>query len=146
MICDLDFGPAHNHPIIKARGDNAVPSVHLSLLEGTSEAYCDGLALGVHEALVECMNVPPADRFQVLTEYFPKSLHSDESYLGIERMDKVVFVQIALNIGRSVEQKRHLCNHLCKRMAELLAENSGLRPQYLLINLYRGAEGKLVFQ
>jgi len=43
----------------------------------------------------------------------------------------VVFVQITLSTGRKPQQKRLLY----KRMAEILAESPGLRPQDLLINL-----------
>jgi len=43
----------------------------------------------------------------------------------------VVFIQITLAAGRTPEQKRALY----KRMVALLAENPGLRPQDVFINL-----------
>ena len=55
----------------------------------------------------------------------------DQQYLGVDRSDAVVFVQITLSTGRKPQQKRLLY----KRMAEILAESPGLRPQDLLINL-----------
>ncbi|MFZ0436866.1 MAG: tautomerase family protein, partial [Candidatus Sulfotelmatobacter sp.] len=53
------------------------------------------------------------------------------TYLGIERTDNIVMVQIALSTGRKLAQKRKLF----KRMAEILAENPGLRPNDLMVNL-----------
>jgi phenylpyruvate tautomerase PptA (4-oxalocrotonate tautomerase family) len=108
-----------------------MPLVHISLREGKSEAYRRALADGIHQAMVEAINVPPSDRFQVITEHPAESLIYDPSYLGILRSDDVVFVQITLNAGRSTDQKRALY----ARMAELLGASPGLRPRDLLISL-----------
>jgi len=108
-----------------------MPLVRISLREGKPETYRRALADGIHRAMVDAINVPPLDRFQVITEHPAESLIYDPAYLGIVRGDDVVFVQITLNAGRSTEQKRALY----ARMAELLQANPGLRPQDLLINL-----------
>ena len=108
-----------------------MPLVRISLREGKPETYRRALADGIHRAMVDAINVPPLDRFQVITEHPAESLIYDPAYLGIVRSDDVVFVQITLNAGRSTEQKRALY----ARMAELLGVNPGLRPQDLLISL-----------
>jgi phenylpyruvate tautomerase PptA (4-oxalocrotonate tautomerase family) len=108
-----------------------MPLVRISLREGKPETYRRALADGIHRAMVDAINVPPLDRFQVITEYPAESLNYDPAYLGIVRSDDVVFVQITLNAGRSTEQKRALY----ARMAELLQASPGLRPQDLLISL-----------
>ncbi len=81
--------------------------------------------------MVEALAIPPEDRFQVITEHPADGLIYDPSYLGVRRSDQVVFVQITLSAGRKPQQKRKLF----KRMAEILAESPGLKPQNLLINL-----------
>ena len=108
-----------------------MPLVRISLREGKTEEYKKTLADGVHRALVEAIEIPPEDRFQVLTEHSSGSLIYDPSYLGITRTDEVVLVQITLSAGRKPPQKRKLY----KRMSEILAESPGLRPQNLMINL-----------
>ncbi len=108
-----------------------MPLIRISLREGKSEAYRRALGEAVHRAMVETINVPALDRFQVITEHSSSGLIYDPAYLGIDRTDDVVFVQITLNAGRSVEQKRALY----ARIATLLAENPGVRPQDVLINL-----------
>ena len=108
-----------------------MPLVRISLREGRPETYRRALADGIHRAMVETINVPPLDRFQVITEHPAEGLIYDPAYLGIVRSDDVVFVQITLNAGRSTEQKRALY----ARMAELLRVSPGLRPQNLLISL-----------
>jgi 4-oxalocrotonate tautomerase len=108
-----------------------MPLVRISLREGKTETYRRALADGVHRALVEAIEIPAQDRFQVVTEHAASGLIYDPSYLGIERSDHVVLVQITLSAGRKPGQKRKLY----KLMSEILAENPGLRPQDLMINL-----------
>jgi len=45
-----------------------MPLVRISLREGKTEAYKKALADGVHRALVEAIDVPAQDRFQVVTD------------------------------------------------------------------------------
>ena len=108
-----------------------MPLVRISLREGKSADYRRAIGDAVHRAMVETVNVPAADRFQVVNEYSQDDLIYDPSYLNIDRSDDVVFVQVTLNSGRTIEQKKALY----ARIAELLTENPGLRPQDVLINL-----------
>jgi len=108
-----------------------MPLVRISLRQGTTAEYRRAIADGVHSAMLEALAVPADDRFQVITEHNADGLIYDPQYLGIQRSDRVVFVQITMSAGRKPQQKRRLY----KRMAEILAENAGLRPQDLVINL-----------
>jgi 4-oxalocrotonate tautomerase len=108
-----------------------MPLVRISLLEGKTGEYKKALADGVHRALVEGMDAPAQDRFQVITEHPAGGLIYDPAYLGVQRTDNIVMVQITLSTGRKLAQKRKLF----KRMAEILAENPGLRPQDLMVSL-----------
>ena len=108
-----------------------MPLVRIDLREGKSEQYKKALADGVHRALVEGAGAPADDRFQIITEHPAEGLIYDANYLGIQRSDDIVMVQITFSAGRKLAQKRKLF----QRMAELLAEKPGLRPQDLMINL-----------
>lgn len=108
-----------------------MPLVRIALREGKSPTYHRAVGEAVHLAMVEAIGVPPLDRFQVITEHAADDLVYDPSYLGIERTDAVVFVQITLNAGRTPDQKRALY----ARLTELLAKDPGIRPQDVLINL-----------
>ena len=81
--------------------------------------------------MVETLAAPEHDRFQVVTEHDADGLIYDPTYLGIQRSDDVVLVQITLSAGRKPPQKRDFM----ARAAALLADNPGLRPQDLFINL-----------
>jgi 4-oxalocrotonate tautomerase len=108
-----------------------MPLVRISLRAGKSEDYKQAVADGVHRALVEAIEIPAQDRFQVVTEHPAGGLIYDSSYLGIERTDDVILVQITLSTGRKPAQKRKLY----QRMSEILVEKPGIRPQDLMINL-----------
>jgi 4-oxalocrotonate tautomerase len=108
-----------------------MPLVRISLREGKSEPYRKALADGVHQAMVEAIEIPPPDRFQVITEHSGNDLIYDPTYLGVQRSDDIVMVQITLSAGRKPGQKRKLF----QRMAEILAKDPGLRPQDLVINI-----------
>ena len=108
-----------------------MPHVRITLARGTSPAYRRALADGVHRALVEKAGVPADDRFQVVDEVDSGNLVADPRYLGHERTPAVVFVEVVLNAGRSVEVKRALY----AAMAENLAKDPGLRPDDLLVSL-----------
>jgi phenylpyruvate tautomerase PptA (4-oxalocrotonate tautomerase family) len=98
---------------------------------GKSPAYASAVGAAVHRAMVDAMNVPPKDEFQILTEHPVHGLVYDPAYLDIRRSDDVVFIQITLNAGRTLEQKKALY----ARIAELLKENPGVRPEDVLVNL-----------
>jgi len=108
-----------------------MPLVRISLRAGKSEEYKKALADGVHQALVEGAGAPVQDRFQIIAEHPAGGLIYDPTYLGIQRTDDIVMVQITLSTGRKLAQKRKLI----KRMAEILAEKPGLRPQDLMVSL-----------
>jgi 4-oxalocrotonate tautomerase len=113
-----------------------MPLIRISLRQGKTAEYRLKISDGVHRAMVETINVPAQDRFQVITEHRADGLIYDPSYLGINRTDDVVFIQITLNAGRTTDQKRALY----KKITELLAKEAGVRPEDVVINLVEVAK------
>ena len=108
-----------------------MPLARIDLIEGKSPEYKRALADGVYRALVEAVSAPAGDQFAVVSEHEPGSLVYSLDYLGVERTDNVVFVQITLNEGRPVEKKKALY----KKIVELFAEDPGIRPEDVVVNL-----------
>ena len=75
--------------------------------------------------------MPADDRFQVVEEVPAEDLPLDAAYLGITRTAGVVFVQVFLNTGRTVEVKKALYAAVAAR----LHERPGVRPEDVLVNL-----------
>jgi 4-oxalocrotonate tautomerase len=108
-----------------------VPLVRISLHANADPAYAAAIGEGVHRALVETMNVPVADKFQIHTSHAPGQIVYAPEYLGIAHTDAIVIVQITLNTGRTVEQKRALY----AKIADLLAAAPGVPRSDIIINL-----------
>jgi len=108
-----------------------MPLVRISLRAGKPAQYRRAIGNGIHRAMVESLAVPEHDRFQIISEHDADGLVYDPSYLGINRSDDVVLVQITLSAGRKPKQKRDFF----ARAAELLVQDPGLKSQDLFLNL-----------
>ncbi len=85
----------------------------------------------VHDSMVATINVPVADRFQIITRHEPHDLVIDPNFLDIERGKDAVVVHITLRAGRTNDQKRALY----AQIAETVSRNAGMRPQDIMIVL-----------
>jgi 4-oxalocrotonate tautomerase len=83
-----------------------MPLVRIDLMEGKSQDYRRTIGEVIYEAMLATINVPRDDRFQVITEHATADFIVDPTYLGIERSPDCVVIQITLNEGRTVDQKR----------------------------------------
>ena len=108
-----------------------MPLVRITLRRGKTPEFLREASNAVHEALVATANVPAGDKFQVLEEVEHANLVADPTYGGVTRSDDVIFIQITLNTGRTVEVKKALYAELVKRLNEAL----DVRPDDVLVNL-----------
>jgi 4-oxalocrotonate tautomerase len=108
-----------------------MPLVRVALREGRSAEFKQAVGDAIHQAMVDTANVPPLDRFQIITEHDQHGLIYDPEYLGIARTDGIVMIQITLNLGRTLEVKKALF----ARIADLLHTRLGVRKEDVLINL-----------
>ena len=113
-----------------------MPFVRISVRAGKSESHRRALGEAVHRAMVETIQVPEKDRFQLITEHDPAGLIYDPSYLDIPRSDGIVFIQITISGGRTVEMKKALF----ARIAGLLAEGAGVRREDVFVSLIEVAK------
>jgi 4-oxalocrotonate tautomerase len=116
---------------IEGSKKNSMPLVRIDLRQGKSSNYKHAIGEAVQRAMIECLNVPVRDHFQIIQEHSAEHLIYDQNYLGVERTDDIVIVQITLSTGRSTEQKRAFY----ARLTALLQENPGMRPQDVTIIL-----------
>jgi phenylpyruvate tautomerase PptA (4-oxalocrotonate tautomerase family) len=81
--------------------------------------------------MVETLKAPKDDRFQIITEHAGDDFIIDPKYLGIQRSKDCIIVQLTLNEGRTLDQKRAFY----KAVATGLHQRLNLRPQDVFINL-----------
>jgi 4-oxalocrotonate tautomerase len=113
-----------------------MPLVRISLLKGKPASYRRKVGDAVHQALVDTIDVPAKDRFQILSEHDAEDFVYDREYLGIARSRDLVVIQITLSAGRSL----HLKRHLYRAIAERLSAAVQLRPEDVWINLVEVAK------
>jgi phenylpyruvate tautomerase PptA (4-oxalocrotonate tautomerase family) len=85
-----------------------MPLVRISLPNVADRGRASTVGDAVHRALVEAVNVPADDKFQIITSHEAGHIVYPDRYLGIAHGPAVTIVQITLNTGRTVEQKRAL--------------------------------------
>lgn len=85
-----------------------MPLVRISLVEGKSAIDKQKIGDVIHQAMVDEINCPAQDRFQVMTEHTRENFLCTPEYLGIQYTDNLIIIQITLNEGRSVELKQNL--------------------------------------
>ena len=110
-----------------------MPLVRISLIKGKPAGFGERAGRVVYESMVETISVPKNDHFQVITEHDKAGLVYDPDYLGIHRSDGILFIQITLSEGRSVEAKQALY----KRIAGLLNAKLGVRTRAQAVSARR---------
>jgi 4-oxalocrotonate tautomerase len=108
-----------------------MPLTRISLRRGKPAAYRKAILESLYRAMRETFDVPEGDRFMTISEHDGDDFVFGANYLGIERSDDLVIIQLTVSNTRPVTQKQKLY----RRIVELLAESPGLRPEDVFINL-----------
>lgn len=108
-----------------------MPLTRISMKRGKSPDYRRKLMEQIYEAMRETFDVPEDDRFMMIVEHDDAGFTFGKSYLGIERSEDLVIIQLTVNNTRSLAQKQALYAGIVSR----LSEAPGLRPEDVLIGL-----------
>ncbi len=108
-----------------------MPLVRVSLRRGKPANYREAILDGTYRAMISTFDVPEEDRFMVINEHDEADFSYSKTYLGIDRSDDLVMIQIAANNTRTVEKKQALY----RQIVENLAANPGVRSEDVFINL-----------
>ena len=112
-----------------------MPLLHISMRAGKPEAYRQAIFDGLYRAMREALNVPKDDQFMTISEHGAANFRYGNAY-GVARSADVVYIQITVFSSRTVEQKKALF----RRIAELLGENPGIRPEDVFVNVLAAAK------
>lgn len=107
-----------------------MPLIRLSVPAHLNAQQVRGLADAVHEALVECCNVPQGDRFQLVSRFEPDHLILDPTFGDVQRTADACVIEILFLAGRTDTQKRQLYKDLAVRAA-----NIGFNEDDLVVGL-----------
>ena len=108
-----------------------MPLVRIALRAGKPPEHLRAISDGLYAAMREAFAVPEDDRFMLVSQHRDAEFVYDGGYLGIERSDDLVIVQITCNNTRTLEQKKAFYADVARR----LAASPGLRPEDVFISL-----------
>ena len=108
-----------------------MPLARIDLIKGKPADYRRTIGDVVYKAMVDILKAPENDRFQLIAEHDPADFVYDPAFFGIERSSDVVFVQLTLAEGRTLDQKRGFY----KQVADELHRRLNLRREDVFISL-----------
>ena len=108
-----------------------MPLVRVEIKKQSDPTFAKRIGEQIYAAMRSTINVPEHDNFQILNEHDGEHFIFDPQYLGIQRSDQLVIIQITLNEGRTLEQKKALY----QTIAHNLNTQLGIRMEDVFINL-----------
>lgn len=108
-----------------------MPLVRIDLLEGKTAEFKSQLGELVYESMLETIGIPEEDKFVVVNDLKAEELIFSTNYLGVDRTEGIVIIQITMNEGRTTEVKKALY----KTVADKLNNQLDIRKEDVFINL-----------
>ncbi|MET3352522.1 tautomerase family protein [Xanthobacter autotrophicus] len=105
-----------------------MPLIHISMRAGKPEAYRQAIFDSLYRALRETLNVPDDDQFMTISEHDAANFRYGAAF-GVTRSEDLVYIGITVFNTRTAEQKKALF----KRIAELLGDAPGIRPEDVFV-------------
>jgi hypothetical protein len=85
----------------------------------------------INDGLVEAINMPPKDRFQIFTRHPAGELVFDPTFPGGVKREKIIYLQILISRGQSEESKRAI-----GRSVNAALVKCGIRSDDVFIAMY----------
>ena len=108
-----------------------MPLVRIAVPANRDASYRRNVSDAVHQALVDVIGIPPADRFHIITAHDREELIFDPGYLDVTRTAGFLAVHITLRRGRAPEKKRALY----REIADNVSAATGTRVEDVMVVL-----------
>jgi phenylpyruvate tautomerase PptA (4-oxalocrotonate tautomerase family) len=105
--------------------------VRIDMIVGKPSQYKRAVGDVVRRSLLTVLDVPKADWFEVIREHSVEQMPFARNYLGIDRTDDCVFIQVTLGSGHGLELKRRFY----RAIADGLHQSVKMRREDVFINL-----------
>jgi len=112
-----------------------MPLVRIDFPQYIEPRVARDIGAAINKAMQEVINVPAGDKFQFFTRSSADGRNVTPEYLGVRYSEGLIMIQITLNQGRSVEQKRAFYKRVADDLARL-----GVRREDVFINLVEVAK------
>ena len=102
-----------------------MPFVTISILDGKGKDYIKKVSDSVNEAVIETMNFPDDDRYQVINQL------SDECLQYQDRVDDRIMMHLVMRSGRSNKSKQAFY----RKVVEYLSDRVQIKPENVFITI-----------
>lgn len=116
-----------------------MPFVRVDAFEGRTKEQVKGLLDAIHRAILSAFGVPLRDRYQVYQEHSESNFIVQDTGLGINRTNKVVFIGIRSK-QRTNEQKANLYTKLCEELM-----SCGIEPNDIVVSIVTNSDADWSF-
>ena len=106
-----------------------MPLLSFDLVEGRSASELKKILDVTHEVLLETLQVPRHDRYQVVHEHKRSRMVIEDTGLGFARSDKIVVLQIT-----SRPREREMKQGFYRLLVERLSASCGISPSDVVVN------------
>jgi len=110
-------------------GKAFLPLLRFDLIEGRSESELKKILDVTHEVLLETLQVPKHDRYQVVHEHKRSRMVIEDTGLGFARSDKIVVLQIT-----SRPRNREMKQAFYRLLVERLSASCEISPADVIVN------------
>jgi phenylpyruvate tautomerase PptA (4-oxalocrotonate tautomerase family) len=112
-----------------------MPLLRFDLIEGRSESELKKILDVAHEVLIDTLQVPKHDRYQVVQEHKRPRMIIEDTGLGFVRSDKIVVLQIT-----SRPRKREMKQAFYRVLVERLSASCGIPPTDVVVSFVTNAD------
>lgn len=107
-----------------------MPLIRVDLVKGKDPKQLNNILDSIHTAAVEAFDIPPRDRYQILTQHNPEEMILLDTGLGFERSEDRMVIQV-ISKNRPTKKKELLYTLIVK----YLEENCDINPRDVLISI-----------
>lgn len=100
------------------------------MIEGKTEKEIKKILDATHEAVVEALDVPESDRYQVVHQHKPYELVIEDTGLGFTRDKEFVLISIV-----SSQRTEKMKVELYKKIVRNLEDQCGINKENVMINV-----------
>ncbi len=108
-----------------------MPFARIDLLKGKPADYRATVADIAYHGIVDVLKAPDGDNFIVINEHSPENLIFDKTFLGFNRSNDFILIQITSTVGNNIDAKLAVYKYLSTELNKKL----GLRPDDLMVNM-----------
>jgi len=120
---------------VRKQGVTPLPLLRFDFIEGRSESDVRNILNVTHDVLIETLQVPKRDRYQVVHEHKRSRMTVEDTGLGFVRSDHVLPLQVT-----SRPRSREMKETFYRLLVERLATRCGICSDDIIVNFVTNAD------